>query len=64
MRKDLGIARTLTNAKRLPAEISASFIAKLNREYARAALQRSAGDNSGAHAAGARLVRRQDASHD
>jgi len=27
-----------------PAEISASFIAKLNREYARAALQRSAGD--------------------
>ena len=27
-----------------PAEISASFIAKLNREYARATLQRSAGD--------------------
>src|SRR2546422_1081211 len=27
-----------------PAEISASFIAKLNREYARAALQRSAGE--------------------
>jgi succinate dehydrogenase / fumarate reductase, iron-sulfur subunit len=27
-----------------PAEVSASFIAKLNREYARAVLQRSAGD--------------------
>src|SRR5213595_2850712 len=27
-----------------PAEISASFIAKLNREYARAALQRTAGE--------------------
>jgi len=27
-----------------PAEISASFIAKLNREYARAVLQRSAGE--------------------
>jgi succinate dehydrogenase / fumarate reductase, iron-sulfur subunit len=27
-----------------PAEISASFIAKLNREYARAALQRNAGE--------------------
>jgi len=27
-----------------PAEISASFIAKLNREYARAAVQRSAGE--------------------
>src|SRR5436190_10612888 len=27
-----------------PAEISASFIAKLNREYTRAAVQRSAGD--------------------
>ena len=27
-----------------PAEISASFIAKLNREYARAAMQRSAGE--------------------
>jgi succinate dehydrogenase / fumarate reductase iron-sulfur subunit len=27
-----------------PAEISASFIAKLNREYARASLQRSAGE--------------------
>src|SRR5881275_2804291 len=27
-----------------PAEISASFIAKLNREYARAAVQRGAGD--------------------
>jgi succinate dehydrogenase / fumarate reductase iron-sulfur subunit len=27
-----------------PAEISASFIAKLNREYARAAIQRSAGE--------------------
>jgi succinate dehydrogenase / fumarate reductase iron-sulfur subunit len=27
-----------------PAEISASFIAKLNREYARAALQRGAGE--------------------
>jgi succinate dehydrogenase / fumarate reductase iron-sulfur subunit len=27
-----------------PAEISASFIAKLNREYAKAALQRSAGE--------------------
>jgi succinate dehydrogenase / fumarate reductase iron-sulfur subunit len=27
-----------------PAEISASFIAKLNREYARAILQRSAGE--------------------
>jgi succinate dehydrogenase / fumarate reductase iron-sulfur subunit len=26
-----------------PAEISVSFIAKLNREYARAALERSAG---------------------
>ena len=40
-----------------PAEISASFIAKLNREYARAALQRGAANNSarvrllwGAHA--------------
>jgi succinate dehydrogenase / fumarate reductase iron-sulfur subunit len=27
-----------------PAEISASFIAKLNREYARAVLERSAGE--------------------
>jgi len=27
-----------------PAEISASFIAKLNREYSRARLKRSAGD--------------------
>jgi succinate dehydrogenase / fumarate reductase iron-sulfur subunit len=27
-----------------PAEISASFIAKLNREYARAAMQRGAGE--------------------
>ena len=27
-----------------PAEISASFIAKLNREYTKAALQRSAGE--------------------
>ena len=27
-----------------PAEISASFIAKLNREYTRAAVQRSAGE--------------------
>jgi len=27
-----------------PAEISASFIAKLNREYSRASLKRSAGE--------------------